>query len=459
VGGFRGPSKGKRMMQFDKVRIPPGDRIEVRAGELVIGDHPVIGVLRGDGIGRDITPVMQRVVNAAVEKAYGGRRAIAWCPLYAGLEGLQHYGSEFPGETVRAIAHLHIAIKGPFTTPIGEETHVCLHCAHQQNHPGTCDRCGKDDGVCERFRSINVRFRQHLDLYACVRPIRYFEGVPAPNKYADKVNFVIFRENTEDVYAGYDYESGGEMARAIIALIKEKDGREIRPDSGIGIKPISRYATERLVRKALQWARSQQLPSVTLVHKGNIMKFTEGSFAKWGYALAEREFAEDTINEKRLWDEFDGRMPAGRILIKDRIADSIFQQIQTRPEEYSVLALPNLNGDYLSDAAIALVGGLGLGPGANLSDDVALFEATHGTAPKYAGLDKVNPGSLILSAVMMLDHMKWKEAADRILGGMESAIKNAQVTYDLARLMKAEGRAGVTEVSCSGFGEAIIARM
>jgi len=446
-------------MQFKEVKIPEGDLIQVEDGKLVIGDHPVIGVLRGDGIGLDITPVMKKVVDSAVTKAYGGARQIAWCPLYAGLEGLHHYGSEFPDETVEAIRFLKVAIKGPFTTPIGEETHVCLYCAHQQYHDGTCDKCGKTDGVAERFRSINVRFRQFLDLFACVRPIRYFPGVPAPNKYADKVNFVIFRENTEDVYAGHDFEQGSDMALAIIDLIKEKTGREIRRDSGIGVKPISVFGTERLVRKAIAWAVEQNLPSVTLVHKGNIMKFTEGSFAKWGYDLAEREFGDKIITEKRLWDEFDGKMPAGKILIKDRIADSIFQQIQTRPDEYSVLALPNLNGDYLSDAAIALVGGLGLGPGANMSDDVGLFEATHGTAPKYTGMDKVNPGSLILSAVMMLDHMQWNEAAELIVKGMERSITDAQVTYDLARLMKNEGRDGVSELSCSGFGEAIITRM
>jgi isocitrate dehydrogenase len=446
-------------MKFKEVKIPEGDLIQYKDGQLVIGNRPVIGVLRGDGIGIDITPVMQSVVDEAVEKAYKGDRAISWCPLYAGLEGLHHYGSEFPDETVEAIRYLRIAIKGPFTTPIGEETHVCLHCAHQQYHDGKCDACGKDDGVCERFRSINVRFRQHLDLFACVRPIRYFEGVPAPNKYADKVNFVIFRENTEDVYAGYDYENGSDMAKAIIGLVKEKTGREIRADSGIGIKPISVFGTERIVRKAVQWAEAQSLPSVTLVHKGNIMKFTEGSFAKWGYELAAREFGELTISEKQLWDELDGEMPAGKILMKDRIADSIFQQIQTRPDEYAVFALPNLNGDYLSDAAIALVGGLGLGPGANMSDEVALFEATHGTAPKYTGMDKVNPGSLILSAVMMLNHMGWNEAADLIITGMEQSIKDGHVTYDLARLMKREGRKDVNEVSCSGFGKAIIERM
>ena len=446
-------------MEFKEVQIPQGDLIDYKNGKLIIGDHPVIGYLRGDGIGLDITPVMRTVVDRAVNKAYGGKRAISWCPLYAGLEGLQHYGSEFPDETVEAIRYLKIAIKGPFTTPIGEETHVCLHCAHQQYHPGTCDKCGKEDGVAERFRSINVRFRQHLELFACVRPVRYFEGVPAPNKYADKVDFILFRENTEDVYAGYDFEAGSETAAAIIEVIKQQTGRQIRSDSGIGVKPISVFGTQRIVRKALNWAVSQNLPSVTLVHKGNIMKFTEGSFAKWGYELAEQEFGDVTISEKKLWDELDGKMPAGKILVKDRIADSIFQQIQTRPDEYSVFALPNLNGDYLSDAAIALVGGLGLGPGANMSDEVALFEATHGTAPKYTGMDKVNPGSLILSAVMMLNHMGWNEAADLILGGMEKAIKEAQVTYDLARLMVREGRKDVNELSCSGFGEAIIERM
>jgi len=446
-------------MDFKEVKIPEGDLIQYKDGQLIIGDHPIIGYLRGDGIGLDITPVMRKVVDTSIQKAYGGKRAIAWCPLYAGLEGLHHYGSEFPDETVAAIRYLRIAIKGPFTTPIGEETHVCLNCAHQQYQPGKCDKCGKDDGVTERFRSINVRFRQYLELFACVRPIRYFEGVPAPNKYANKVNFIIFRENTEDVYAGYDYEQGSEMAKAIIDLIKEKDGREIRSDSGIGVKPISVFGTKRIVRKALNWAKSQKLPSVTLVHKGNIMKFTEGSFCKWGYELAAEEFGDITVPEKKLWDELDGKMPAGKILVKDRIADSIFQQIQTRPDEYDVFALPNLNGDYLSDAAIALVGGLGLGPGANMSDEVALFEATHGTAPKYTGMDKVNPGSLILSAVMMLNHMGWNEAADLIIKGMETAIKDAHVTYDLARLMKREGRPDVNELSCSGFGDAIIARM
>lgn len=447
------------MSQFQHVTIPKGDLIQVRDGKLQVGNHPIIGKLRGDGIGLDIFPAAEAVVDAAVDKAYGGKRKIAWCPVYCGLEGLNRYGEVLPQESIDAITHLKVAIKGPFTTPIGEETHVCLHCAHQQYQGGACEKCGKQDGVAKRFRSINVGLRQKMDLYACVRPVRYFEGVPAPNRYAQQVDFILFRENTEDVYAGHDFERGSEVAEAIIALIKEKTGRQIRPDSGIGVKPISVTGTKRLVRRALDWAVKNKLPSVTLVHKGNIMKFTEGSFCKWGYEVAAEEFGDVTVTEKKLWEELDGKMPAGRVLVKDRIADSIFQQIQTRPGEYSVLALPNLNGDYLSDAAIALVGGLGLGPGANIGDEVAMFEATHGTAPKYTGLNKVNPGSLILSAEMMLRHIGWPEAAELIMRGMAKAIKDGQVTYDLARLMKAEGRKGVTEVSCSGFGQAIIERM
>ncbi|MBI4223643.1 MAG: NADP-dependent isocitrate dehydrogenase, partial [Deltaproteobacteria bacterium] len=343
------------MAQFQHVKIPKGDLIQVAKGQVTAGNRPIIGVLRGDGIGLDITPVMQAVTAAAVKKAFGGQREIVWCSLYAGLEGLQKYGEVLPPETIEAIQYLKVAIKGPFTTPIGEETHVCLHCAHQQNHGKKCDQCGKTDGVTKRFRSINVGLRQAMDLYACVRPIRYFEGVPSPNKYADQVNFIIFRENTEDVYAGHDFERGSEVAEAIIRLVKEKTGRTIRPDSGIGVKPISVTGTKRLVRKAIAWGIAQGLPSVTLVHKGNIMKFTEGSFCKWGYEVAKEEFGDKTVSEKVFWEELGGKMPPGKILIKDRIADSIFQQIQTRPEEYSVLALPNLNGDYLSDAAIALV--------------------------------------------------------------------------------------------------------
>ncbi len=447
------------MVEFQHVTIPEGDLVRIEDGRPVVGDRPIIGNLRGDGIGLDITPVMREVVGAAVRKAYEGRREIVWCPIYAGLEGLHRYGEVLPQEAVEAIRHLKIAIKGPFTTPIGEETHVCLYCAHQQYHAGTCDKCGKDDGVAPRFRSINVGLRQRLDLFACVRPIMYFEGVPAPNKYADQVNFMIFRENTEDVYAGHDFERGSDVALEIIRVVKEMTGREIREDSGIGVKPISETGTKRLVRMACRWAIDHDLPSVTLVHKGNIMKFTEGSFAKWGYEVATEEFGDRFVTEKVLWEELDGKMPEGKILVKDRIADSIFQQIQTRSGEYSVFALPNLDGDYLSDAAIALVGGLGLGPGANIGEEVALFEATHGTAPKYTGMDKVNPGSLILSARMMLNHMGWTEAADLILQGMRRAIREGHVTYDLARLMRAEGREDVRELSCSGFGQAIIERM
>jgi isocitrate dehydrogenase len=450
---------GSAIPDFKHVKIPPGDPVSIEDGKPLVGDRPLIGLLRGDGTGLDITPVMQAVVEAACDKAYRGKRSIAWCPVYVGLEALQRYGEVLPEEAVQAIGFLKIAIKGPFTTPVGEETHVCLHCAGQQNHAGTCDRCGRPDGVAPRFRSINVSLRQQLDLYACVRPVRYVEGVPCPNKAANRVDFVIFRENTEDVYAGYDFEQGSEVALAVIDLVKRMTGREIRPDSGIGIKPLSIFGTKRLVRKACRWALEHGLPSVTLVHKGNIMKFTEGSFCKWGYQAAAEELGERRVTEKVLLGELGGRMPPGKVLIKDRIADSIFQQIQTRPEEYSVIALPNLNGDYLSDAAIALVGGLGLGPGANMSDEVALFEATHGTAPRYAGQDKVNPGSLVLSAVMMLEHMGWNQAAELIRKGVDRAIADGHVTYDLARLMRAEGRPDVTELSCSGFGRAIVERM
>ncbi len=447
------------MPTFKHITLPAGDLVEIQNGRPITPDRPIIGVLRGDGIGIDITPVMQKVVDAAVAKAFGGKRQIAWCPIYAGLEAWTRYGEILPAEACDAIRHLKIAIKGPFTTPIGDEKFVCLHCAHQQNVQTACEECGKTDGVTPRFRSINVGFRQAMDLYACIRPVRYFKGVPAPNKYADKVDFVIFRENTEDVYAGHDFEMGGDVAKAIIELIRERTGKKIRPDSGIGVKPISETGSKRLVRSAIQWAIAQKLPSVTLVHKGNIMKFTEGAFCKWGYEVAAQEFGAETISEKKVYDDHGGKVPAGKILIKDRIADSIFQQIQTRPDEYSVLALPNLNGDYLSDAAIALVGGLGLGPGANIGDDAALFEATHGTAPKYAGKDKVNPGSIILSAVMMLDHMGWQDASRMIVTGIEKSIKDGMVTYDLARLMTREGRKDVKELSCSGFGEAIIERM
>ncbi|MBT3222790.1 MAG: hypothetical protein HN348_27250, partial [Proteobacteria bacterium] len=291
------------MLQFKHVQIPDGDLIQVRDGRLVVGPHPIIGHLRGDGVGLDITPAMKLVVEAAVDKAYGGERQIQWCPLYCGLEALQRYGEVLPQETVDAIAHLKVAIKGPFTTPIGEESHVCLHCAHQQNSAASCEKCGRDDGVAPRFRSINAGLRQALDLYACIRPIRYFEGVPAPNKYAKKVDFVIFRENTEDLYAGHDFEQGSSISKAIIELVREQTGRQIRLDSGLGIKSVSEFGTKRLVRTALRWAIGNRLSSVTLVHQGNIMKFTEGSFCKWGYEVTREEFGQRTISEKKLYDE------------------------------------------------------------------------------------------------------------------------------------------------------------
>ena len=450
---------GSAVPEFEHVKIPAGDLIEIEHGVPSLGDRPIIGLLRGDGIGLDITPVMQSVVKAALDKAYGRKREIVWCPIFAGLEGWQRYREVLSEETVQAIRYLKVAIKGPFTTPIGVQTHVCLHCASQQNHGGSCDKCGRSDGVAPRFRSINVGLRQQLDLYACVRPVRYVGGIPCPNRAADKVDFVIFRENTEDVYAGYDFERGGEEARAVIDLVKRLTGREIRPDSGIGIKPVSEFGTKRLVKKACRWALEHNLPSVTLVHKGNIMKFTEGAFCRWGYQAAAEFLGERQVTEQQLMGELGGKMPPSKILIKDRIADSIFQQIQTRPDEYSVFALPNLNGDFLSDAAIALVGGLGLGPGANMSDELALFEATHGSAPRYTGQDKVNPGSLLLSAVMMLEHIGWNEAAELIRKGINQAILDGQVTYDLARLMRTEGRPEVNELTCSGFGRAIVDRM
>jgi isocitrate dehydrogenase len=378
---------------------------------------------------------------------------VAWCPLYAGLEGLHHYGSEFPDETVEAIRYLKVAIKGPFTTPIGEETHVCLYCAHQQYHGGKCDKCGREDGVTERFRSINVRFRQHLDLYACVRPVRYFEGVPSPNKYADKVDFILFRENTEDVYAGYDYERGSEMATAIIKLIKDMTGREIRPDSGIGVKPISEFGSKRLMRAALKWAVQQNLPSVTIVHKGNIMKFTEGAFKTWGYELAHEEFGAEDLDGGS-WQRIVNPRTGREVIIKDVIADAFLQEILLHPAAYSVIATLNLNGDYISDALAAQVGGIGMAPGANLSDTVALFEATHGTAPALAGKDQANPGSLILSAEMMLRHLGWTEAAGSIVRGIERAIGAKTVTSDLAGQME-----GATRLSCSGFAEAVVEAM
>ena len=403
-----------------------GQKIRVNQdGTLSVPDQPIIPYIEGDGIGPDLWKAAMPVFDKAVEKAYGGTRKIAWYEVYSGEKAYDKTGDWLPQATLDAIKDHAVAIKGPLTTPVG-------------------------GGI----RSLNVAIRQRLDLYACVRPVRYFQGVPAPVKHPEKVDMIIFRENTEDVYSGIEWQQGTEEVAKVIRFFNEEMGCKIRPDSGIGVKPMSITGTKRLIRMAIQYAIRHDLPSVTIVHKGNIMKFTEGAFRDWGYELAREEFGDKTISEQDLWDKFDGRMPEGKILIKDRIADAMLQQILTRPDEYSVLALMNLNGDYMSDALVAQVGGLGLGPGANIGDGVACFEATHGTAPKYAGKDKVNPGSLILSGVMMFEHMGWDEAAKLIVKGIEGAITKKTVTYDLERLME-----GATKVSCSEFGNQIIANM
>lgn len=392
------------------------------SGELQVPDQPIIPFIEGDGIGPDIWAASQRVFDAAVEKAYAGKRKIIWKEILAGEKAKEATGSWLPDETIEAIKAHHVAIKGPLTTPIGGG-----------------------------FRSLNVTLRKVLDLYTCVRPIRYFPGVPSPMRHPEKVSMVVFRENTEDVYAGWEWKSGSEDAHKLIHFLNKEMDCKILESSGVGIKPMSPENTRRHVRKAIQYAIEHKLPSVTLVHKGNIMKYTEGAFKDWGYALAKEEFGAQTITEAELWDKFDGKAPEGKVIIKDRIADAMFQQGLLRPSEYSVLAVPNLNGDYLSDALIAQVGGLGIGPGANLGDRHAVFEATHGTAPKYAGQDKVNPGSVILSGVLMLEHMGWQEAADSIVSGLGKTITQKTVTYDFARQME-----GAKEVKCSEFGECIV---
>ena len=408
------------------IQIPAaGKKITVNAdNSLNVPDTPIIPFIEGDGTGVDITPAMRRVVDAAVAKAYGGNRQIAWMEVFAGEKAVKVYGSDqwLPDETVQAVKDYVISIKGPLTTPTS-------------------------GGI----RSLNVALRQMLDLYVCLRPVRYFTGVPSPVKAPEKVDMVIFRENTEDIYAGVEWEANSEAVQKVIAFLQQEMGvNKIRfpASSAIGIKPVSIEGSERLIRKAIQYAIDNGRKSVTLVHKGNIMKFTEGGFKKWGYELAAREFGAKPIGEGP-WME----LPNG-IVIKDVIADAFLQQILLRPEEYDVIATLNLNGDYISDALAAEVGGIGIAPGANLSDTVAMFEATHGTAPKYAGKDYVNPGSLILSAEMMLRHLGWIEAADLIVASMEKAIAAKTVTYDFARLMD-----GATEVKCSAFAEAMVAKM
>ena len=414
---------------YQHIKIPDGgERIQVTQDlTLEVPDNPIIPYIEGDGIGIDITPVMQAVVDAAVANAYNNQRKIAWMEIYAGEKSTQVYGRDvwLPDETLEAAKEFVVSIKGPLTTPVG-------------------------GGI----RSINVALRQQLDLYVCLRPVRYFKGVPSPLKNPEKTDMVIFRENSEDIYAGVEWEAESPESRKVIDfLIKEMGVKKIRfPDtSGIGIKPISKEGTERFVRKAIQYAIDNQQKSVTLVHKGNIMKFTEGAFKNWGYALAAKEFGAELLDGGP-WMKLPEEK--GGIVIKDVIADAFLQQILLRPEEYDVVTTMNLNGDYISDALAAQVGGIGIAPGANLSDTVAIFEATHGTAPKYAGKDQVNPGSIILSAEMMLRHLGWTEAADMIIRAMERTIQDGIVTYDFARLMP-----GAQKVSCSSFGEALVERM
>jgi isocitrate dehydrogenase len=394
-------------------------------GQLTVPNNPVIPFIEGDGIGSDIWAAAQKVLDAAVARSYGGTRKIEWLELLAGEKAFELTGEWLPRETIDALKKYVVAIKGPLTTPVGE-------------------------GI----RSLNVTLRQVLDLYACVRPVRYYQGVVSPVKAPEKVDMVIFRENTEDVYAGIEWQAGSDQANRVIEFLRSEMGSLVRDNSGIGIKPISEFGTKRLVRKAIQFALDQGRDSVTLVHKGNIMKYTEGAFRSWGYELAAEEFADVTITETDVWDQHNGKVPEGQIVIKDRIADAMFQQVLLRPEEYSVLAMPNLNGDYMSDALAAQVGGLGIAPGANIGDGVALFEATHGTAPKYAGLDKVNPGSILLSGVMLLEYIGWTESAELIKTALQTTISKKTVTYDLARQME-----GATELSCSAFGSAIINNM
>ncbi|MEO8937899.1 MAG: NADP-dependent isocitrate dehydrogenase [Burkholderiaceae bacterium] len=416
---------------FEHVKIPSaGEKITVNADySLNVADKPIIPYIEGDGTGLDITPVMIKVVDAAVAKAYGGKRQIQWMEIYAGEKSTRVYGPDvwLPPETLHILKDYVVSIKGPLTTPVG-------------------------GGI----RSLNVALRQELDLYVCLRPVRYFAGVPSPVKAPEKVDMVIFRENSEDIYAGIEYQAESDQAKKLIRfLIDEMGVKKIRfPNtSGIGIKPVSREGTERLVRKAIQYAIDNDKPSLTLVHKGNIMKYTEGAFRDWGYALAQSEFGAQ-LTDGGPWCKFKNPKTGNDIVVKDVIADAFLQQIILRPNEYSVIATLNLNGDYISDALAAQVGGIGIAPGANLSDSVAMFEATHGTAPKYAGKDYVNPGSEILSAEMMLRHMGWIEAADVIISAMEKSILSKKVTYDFARLLE-----GATQVSCSGFGQVMIEHM
>lgn len=413
-------------MAYKKITPPDGgEKIKVVDGKLQFPDNPVIPVIEGDGIGRDIMKATRRVLEAAVEKSYGGKKKIVWFDVYAGENANEKYGEWLPQDTIDAIRDYIVAIKGPLTTPVGGG-----------------------------FRSLNVTLRQVLDLYACVRPVKYYKGTPSPVKQPEKMDIVIFRENTEDVYAGIEYRGTTDEANKVRKFLVEEMGADIRENSGLGIKPISAFGTKRLVAKGIQYAIDRGRKSVTLMHKGNIMKFTEGAFRDWGYEIAKEQFGDITITEDELWDKFDGKQPEGKIVIKDRIADSMFQQILTRTDEYDVVCTPNLNGDYISDAAAAQIGGLGMAAGANIGDYIALFEATHGTAPKYADKDVINPSSVILSGVMMLRYLQWNEAADMVENAIETTIQKKTVTYDLERQME-----GATKVGTSQYATHIIDNM
>ena len=411
------------MSEYQKIDLPEqGSKITTKKGILSVPDTPIIPFIEGDGIGRDIMNASRCIWEAAITKAYGNKRKIVWLEIFAGDKAQDKYGEVLPEDTFAAIKDFIVAIKGPLTTPVGGG-----------------------------YRSLNVTLRQVLELYACIRPVKYYHGVPSPVTHPEKMDIVIFRENTEDVYAGIEWQEGSPEVKKVISYLNNEFKLKIRLDSGIGIKPISITGTKRLVRKAIQHAIARNRKSVTLVHKGNIMKFTEGAFRDWGYELAQEEFSKETITEAELWEKHKGEIPDGKIVIKDRIADSMFQQVLTRTDEYDVIALPNLNGDYLSDACAAQVGGLGMAPGANIGDNIALFEATHGTAPKYANQDKVNPGSLLLSGAMMLEYLGWGEAARLIKKALEKTILQKKVTYDLHRLLK-----DATLLKTSEFAAAII---
>ena len=414
-------------MSYQHTRIPEaGDKIRVAGDRLTVTDQPILGYVEGDGIGPDITRACLRIWDAAVERAYGGRRKVHWAELYMGEKAAGLFdGDYFPQETRDALRDFVVSIKGPLTTPVGGG-----------------------------FRSLNVGLRQILDLYACVRPVRYYAGVPSPLRRPQDVDVVIFRENTEDVYAGIEYEAGTAENEKLARFLREDMGAAFFEGAGLGVKPISPFGTNRLVRKAIQYAIDHDRKSVTFVHKGNIMKFTEGAFRNWGYELARTEFGEHTVTEDELWDRYGGKQPEGKIVVKDRIADIMFQMMLLRPAEFDVIATSNLNGDYLSDAVAAEVGGVGIAPGANMADHVAVFEATHGTAPKYANQDKVNPGSLLFSGVMMFDYIGWPEVGRTITAAYEKTVAEKVVTYDFARQTE-----GATEVPTSGFASAIIDNM